>query len=149
MGYGEYQEALRDQCRTLGIDNRVHFVPPVPQEELLSWTMCADVGVIPYPAIDLNHFLCSPNKLFEFIQAQVPIVANDLPFLRDVIVGEGIGMVAPIENYGEFSSAIESCIERSRSMDQSYTDALVSAKVKFSWSSQESILRSIFDELLA
>ena len=148
MGYGDCQESLKNQCKVLGIENRVHFVPPVPQDELLAWTMCADVGVIPYPAIDLNHKFCSPNKLFEFIHAQVPIVANDLPFLRDVIVGEGIGVVAPIQDCQAFASAIESCLERALSLDEIYPAALVSARIKFSWSSQENILRSIFNGLL-
>ena len=148
MGYGNCQELLKNQCKVLGIENRVHFIPPVPQDELLSWTMCADVGVIPYPAIDLNHKFCSPNKLFEFIQAQVPIVANDLPFLRDVIVGEGIGVVAPIHDSEAFAYAIESCLETALSIDEIYPAALVSARIRFSWSSQESILRSIFNGLL-
>jgi glycosyltransferase involved in cell wall biosynthesis len=44
----------------------------------------------------LNHYFSSPNKLFDFIQARLPILANDLPFLRKVIAGRDIGMVAPM-----------------------------------------------------
>ena len=62
--------------------SRIHFLDPVSQDELLSWTAGADIGIVPYPPIDLNSRLCTPNKLFEFIVAEVPILANDLPELR-------------------------------------------------------------------
>lgn len=148
MGYGDHQDLLQAQSKIIGIDHRVHFVPPVSQDELLSWTRCANVGVIPYPAIDLNHKFCSPNKLFEFIQSEVPIVANDLPFLRDVVLGEEIGLVAPIESDREFADAINSLLVSSSESDSELSQALVSAKNKFSWSHQEVILYSVFDELL-
>ena len=48
----------------------------VPQKELLDYTAGADFGIIPYPAIDLNTKYCTPNKMFEFVSAEIPIIAN-------------------------------------------------------------------------
>ena len=53
---------------TLG--SRVFFLlDAVDQRQLLEFTASADIGIIPYPPIDLNSRLCTPNKLFEFIVA--------------------------------------------------------------------------------
>jgi glycosyltransferase involved in cell wall biosynthesis len=105
------------------------------------------VGVIPYPAVDLNHHFCSPNKLFEFIQAGLPIVANDLPFLRDVIVGEAIGAVAPIEQHEEFGKAIDR-IAHAGAADRDALAARISAAApRYDWVSQEAILRSTYEAL--
>ena len=105
MGYGEYQSALGRLAAEVG-GARVHFIPAVPQRDLLAYCASADVGVIPYQAVDLNNYYTSPNKLFDFIQAGLPIVASDLPFLRKVIVGHGLGVVARLDRPEDYARAL-------------------------------------------
>src|SRR5437660_1622702 len=96
MGYGESRASLEGIAAKHDLGDVVRFHEPVPQGELLAYCASASAGIIPYRPVDLNHYYSSPNKLFDFIQAQLPILANDLPFLRKVIVGHDIGMVAPM-----------------------------------------------------
>ena len=144
MSYGDLVDELFAHAHRLGIGHRVHFQPAVPQAELLWWSASADVGVIPYPAVDLNHHFCSPNKLFEFIQAGLPIVANDLPFLRDVIVGEGIGAVAAIEEHGRFGAELDRIAHADPAQRAQLDVRLASAAPRYDWASQESTLRTIY-----
>ena len=53
--------------------------------ELLAFTAGADVGAIPYRAVGLNNYLTSPNKLFEYAVAGVPVVGSRFPELVKVI----------------------------------------------------------------
>jgi glycosyltransferase involved in cell wall biosynthesis len=147
LGYGSIIEDLRRHAVSLDVDQRVHFVDAVPQDELLSWTTSADAGVIPYPAVDLNHHFCSPNKLFEFIQAGLPIVANDLPFLRDVVVGEDIGVVAPIEDASAFGRAIESLLGEDTVLLHQCRRRLVSVAPRYTWAVQSDELVRIYESL--
>ena len=48
-------------------------------------------AVVPYQATCLNNFICTPNKMFEYIAAGLPILANDLPEMRKFIAGYDIG----------------------------------------------------------
>jgi glycosyltransferase involved in cell wall biosynthesis len=105
MGYGEYEASLQAMAEA-GPPGRVYFVPAVPQRELLAYCASADVGVIPYQAVDLNNYYTSPNKLFDFIQAGLPIVASDLPYLRKVIVEDGLGLVARLDSPESYAEAI-------------------------------------------
>jgi len=105
MGYGEYEQALKSMA-SAEPEGRVHFLPAVPQNELLAYCASADVGVIPYQAVDLNNYYTSPNKLFDFIQAALPIVANDLPYLRKVIVGHDLGVVSNLNTPESYAQAI-------------------------------------------
>ena len=145
MGYGDIKDDLAALAERRSVDDRVHIIDAVPQAELLGWTRAADAGVIPYPAVDLNHYWCSPNKLFEFIQSGLPIVANDLPFLRDVVVGEAIGCVAGIEDAAAFASAIDDVLGLGPSaLEIDYEANLCRVAPDFSWASQEPTLRSIY-----
>jgi glycosyltransferase involved in cell wall biosynthesis len=110
MGYGEYEAVLKKLAE--GAEGRVHFIPAVPQRDLLAYCASADVGVIPYQAVDLNNYYTSPNKLFDFIQAALPIVASDLPFLHRVIVGDSLGVVAKLDAPEDYARAINDVLFR-------------------------------------
>jgi glycosyltransferase involved in cell wall biosynthesis len=111
MGYGEYQAEL-EKLAAKEPPGRIYFLPAVPQRNLLAYCASADVGVIPYQAVDLNNYYTSPNKLFDFIQAALPIVASDLPYLRKVIVEDDLGVVAKLDTPDDYARAINSVLGR-------------------------------------
>ena len=47
---------------------RLHVLAAVPPERLLDWVVDADVGVMPIQTSTLNHYLSTPNKLFECLR---------------------------------------------------------------------------------
>lgn len=91
MGYGKIRDELEVIVYSKGLNNRIKFLPAVPQKELLKYTSSADLGVIPYKPVSLNNYYTLPNKLFEYINAGIPIIASDLPELRRIIKGYDIG----------------------------------------------------------
>lgn len=107
IGYGECEAELKAISREQGTDDgRVIFMGRIEPELLASLTCEADLGVIPYRPVDLNHLYCSPNKLFEFAVAGLPFLANDLPFLRDVAQEFGFGIIANLDNPESIAEAI-------------------------------------------
>ncbi len=145
MGYGdEGREAFAQLADELGVSERVHFKDAVPHTELVRWTASADAGIIPYPPIDLNHKLCSPNKLFEFIQAGVPIVANDLPFLRQVVDGEGFGVVMELDSPENFARAIANMFDEPGGPAR-FKPTLIEKAAPYSWQAQEKTLLALYE----
>ncbi len=90
---GAFAEGLRDLGRGAGLDGRLHFHPPVPLTELLSYTTQADVGVSLLEDTCENHRLALPNKLFEYLAADLPVVVSDLPEMRRLVTERGVGWV--------------------------------------------------------
>jgi glycosyltransferase involved in cell wall biosynthesis len=108
MGFGTFGEVLKEKAARLGLlGARVHFLPAVPQGELLQHSASADVGIIPYPHVDLNSYYCTPNKLFEFIQAGLPILANDSPELNRFVKDNDFGYSARMDNPKRMALAID------------------------------------------
>ncbi|MBY0403320.1 MAG: glycosyltransferase, partial [Cyanobacteria bacterium] len=108
MGYGDYIETLQALVTRLELSHRVHFIPSQPQETLLYYSASADVGLIPYPYHqDINTHLVSPNKLYEFIIAGLPILSNELPFVKQLIETHGFGMCFDIQTPQGFANALE------------------------------------------
>jgi len=88
----------RAHAREAGVADRVEFLGQVPPTAVSGWLQRARVGVVPLPEagfIEDNTFT-SPLEVFEFMQAGVPMVASDLPSIREwVRHGEHALLVAP------------------------------------------------------
>lgn len=100
MGWGKLEEELRRVADSLKMKNpdldlRIRFVPKVKQTELPFWTAGATLGAIPYENTGLNHWYCNPNKLWEYPNAGVPIIASPFPELRKIIEDNQIGWLLP------------------------------------------------------
>lgn len=105
VGYGDYVATL-ERMAAAEPEGLIYFMPAVPQDELLVLCASCDVGIIPYQAVDLNNYYSSPNKLFDYIQAELPIVASDFPFLHKVVADDGLGVVANLTTPESYAEAI-------------------------------------------
>jgi len=145
MGYGDYQATLEGMAAA-GPADRVHFIPAVPQRDLLSYCASAEVGVIPYQAVDLNNYYTSPNKLFDFIQAALPIVASDLPFLRKVIAEHDLGVIARLDSPRSYADAISGVLTRPDG-GAALRANLRNAAPQYTWSAQAEKLLEAYGKL--
>jgi glycosyltransferase involved in cell wall biosynthesis len=110
MGWGSLEGELRQLTARLGLERRVRFAAPVPRSALVECAAGADVGVIPYEPVGLNNTYSTPNKLFDFMAAGLPIVASDLPELARFVGSLGIGVTFPRVTPELISAAIESVL---------------------------------------
>jgi glycosyltransferase involved in cell wall biosynthesis len=96
MGWGANEGELKKLAKDMGLlGTRVFFIPPARLEELTAWTSGADLGIIPYLNTCINHYYCTPNKLWEFPVARVPILVPDYPELARVVDQYDIGWKIP------------------------------------------------------
>jgi glycosyltransferase involved in cell wall biosynthesis len=102
MGWGKTEPTLREIAATVNASSMharegdaVRFIPPVPQSELAEWSAGATIGVIPYENVGLNHWFCTPNKLWEYPNAGVPVLVSPFPELRKPVELYGYGWLLP------------------------------------------------------
>lgn len=108
MGYGEYIEELKKLAVESGVGHRVIFVPTKSQAELLYYTASADVGVMPYSGhVNLNTRYSSPNKMYEYIAAGLPLLANQLPYYEEIVARYRNGLVADLNTPERFAQAVQ------------------------------------------
>jgi glycosyltransferase involved in cell wall biosynthesis len=82
------------------------FVDHVPSAEVPGWIGACDVGVIPSPSRDHFAKFSSPMKLFEFMACGVPVVASDLPALRETLVHDRNGWLVPPDSVDDLAAAL-------------------------------------------
>ncbi|HEV7502895.1 MAG TPA: glycosyltransferase, partial [Vicinamibacteria bacterium] len=104
-------EDLKARAAAEGVADRVTFIDPVPMGELLAVTAGADLGVIPYRNVGLNNFYTSPNKLFEYVAAGVPVVASFFPELKKVVEGLSLGRTFDPDDPSSIAAAVNAILE--------------------------------------
>jgi glycosyltransferase involved in cell wall biosynthesis len=83
---GDADNELRARVAAAGLADRVEFCGRVPQRELprlLAPCACA-VHPLP-PGLNVSERFTSPLKVFEYLAVGVPVVAPDLPSLREML----------------------------------------------------------------
>jgi glycosyltransferase involved in cell wall biosynthesis len=147
LGDGQLSNTLQDVIFRRSLTARVHLHPAVPQADLLSITKSADAGIIPYQAICLNNLYCTPNKLFEFITAGLPILASDLPELRRLIVGNDVGQVFDLTESEQIADAISDFFSDGQRLGK-WRSNLKVVREKLSWQHEGERLKGIYKALL-
>lgn len=143
-----YRKKLLRIVKKYSLQNKIVFLKAVPQEELLYYTVSAKAGIIPYGPVDLNTYYCTPNKLFEFIVAQIPILSNDLPELKKLVEGNEIGISTDMSTPEEMARAITEM----QNNDESYArfkKNLISVSKELCWEKESSILLDGYNRLFA
>jgi glycosyltransferase involved in cell wall biosynthesis len=89
--------AYLELARRIGIpQDRLRFADRVPNTEVPYWIRSCDVATIPWTWTEFSAYFTSPLKLFEYMAAGVPILATDLPSIREVLRhGENAWLVPP------------------------------------------------------
>jgi glycosyltransferase involved in cell wall biosynthesis len=77
LGVTWMRPLLEEQARKEGLSDRVRFLDAVPPEELPGFTRAADVGLTPLRVRNAAERHGLANKLFEYLQAGLPIVTTD------------------------------------------------------------------------
>ena len=108
-----FGRGLRRLARRLGVDDRVQWEVAVPHAEIASWLAHAEISVAPLTACERNLDQgCSPLKILESLAAAVPVVASDLPVVRELLGGDDpCGRLVPPDRSDALARALRVLLE--------------------------------------
>jgi glycosyltransferase involved in cell wall biosynthesis len=141
MGYGPLEELVINTARKY---NDIYFYPAVTPDVLLDYTSSADFGILFYENNCLNHDYCSPNKMFEYLMADIPVIASNLYEMKRLVQNNKIGIVAE-ENT---ANGLKEAIIKATTLDKEELRKNIQ-KIKniYNWEEQEKVLLTLYKEL--
>ena len=149
LGYGDLTEHYRARAAEPRYGGRVRLLPAVHPDELVDWTASADVMVMPIQPTTLNHQFTTPQKLFESITAGVPVVASDMPGMRDIIEPIDAGALCEPTDPASIAAALRSILDASPAERAARRERILrAAHDEYSWEVQVRVLSRIYEALL-
>ncbi|MGE3909825.1 MAG: glycosyltransferase family 4 protein [Chloroflexota bacterium] len=98
--------ALAARADERGVRERVQLRGHVPYDRVPEVLSQASVALLPLPDEPVARLFTSPLKLFDYMAAGVPIVASDLPALREVLRHEENALLAAPGDADSFAAAV-------------------------------------------
>ena len=107
----------------------------------------AEMGVLPYQAVGINHTIATPNKLFEYMQARVPIATTRLPMIEEMLEGAGVSGFVDFSDEHATGEGLRRFVDETLpSIDR---QALEAAAVRYSWEREEDALLTAVDAAMS
>lgn len=148
LGFGGIRHELEDLVSEPRFEGRLHLLDAVPPGELLDWVAGADVDVIPLQHSTLNHWLCTPNKLWESLAAGVPVVVSDFPAMRPIVLDDpagALGAVCDPADPASIASAIRTIVASPpQARAELRRRCLEAAHVRWNWEQESATLVELY-----
>lgn len=139
------RDHIASVAREHGVADRVRFVAPVESDAVPTAISDADVSVVYPQPVSLNSIYSLPNKLFQSIQAGLPVVASDAEDVAEVVTSLGIGVVAPARDVAALARAIAEVLESG----DVYREAARRAAPDMTWEHEFARAAELYDAVVA
>ena len=123
---------------------RLHVLPYVDASDLPRYLSSADIAVIPLRETG-NHEVAMPNKLFEAIQAKLPVLTSKRQALSEFVIDKGIGMVFADDDPKGLAQTVERMIATQSHFVERYDEIFLK---ECSWDAQSEKLISFYCQVL-
>ena len=141
-------QRLKSAAAALGIAARVTFTGQVPPSEVPQLLRKADVLALPNPASAISTFYTSPLKLFEYMAAGRPIVASDLPAIREVLRHEVTALLVPPGDPGALAASVQR-LASDPSLGPALARAASAAVLDYSWERRAGRIETLLERVIA
>jgi glycosyltransferase involved in cell wall biosynthesis len=146
IGDGDITEQLKERILKKGLSNKVELKGKIPFEELLDHTSKADLGIALEENIGLNYFYALPNKLFDYIQAGIPVLVSPFPEMQKIVNKYEIGSFYEHKTPELLAEKILEIFKITDRYNKWKENTTVAAK-DLCWENEEKILIQIYSQL--
>ena len=139
-------DRLKRLASSLSLESRVRFRGFVPPPELSAERRTADLFVIPLLDSTTARLFTSPLKLFEAMASGRPVIASDLPSIREILTHEENALLVPPGDARALAAAIERLLRDPALSARLAARALEDAKA-YSWDRRAEAISSLLESL--
>ena len=130
------RSAIRARIQTLGLTEQVEFCGRIPHSEVPAWIHSGRIGIVTLQPID--KFLKNiPTKMFEYWACGLPVIASDLPPIRQFLEDEKNGLFFNPRSPEDLAHAIRRLVESPRECHRMGTNG--QTQVFESWNNDRQI----------
>lgn len=111
VGDGPVKSSLIARARSAGLSN-LTFYDPVPKDEVPALLRSADAGLMILAPVELFSYGVSPNKLFDYLAADLPVLTNVPGLVANIIEDADAGLEVPPGDPAALAAGMRRLAER-------------------------------------
>lgn len=143
VGTGDVEDKLKDLTNELKLNDKVKFTGRIALEDLMQITSTADLGISLEDKAGDNYNFGLPNKLFDYINAEIPVLVASLDEMVKVINKYKVGEIAINDKPEDIAKQMNDILKSKDKLIE-YSDNCKKAKEILCWENQENILLDLY-----
>ena len=141
-----YKNDLIQLVNDYDLNTRVKFINAVKSDEVIAMCSLADAGIAPIENICKSYYYSLPNKVFEYIQAGIPVLCSDFPEMKSIINQYSVGEVFNINDPVSIQQTINNYFKSPDKISIYKSNCLKTSKI-INWKNEEKKLFNLYKRL--
>jgi glycosyltransferase involved in cell wall biosynthesis len=147
VGDGSFRKTLEELSDSLHISSQVRFFGYKPFNELLNILADSDVAIIPHVRTD-NNDASSPNKLYQYMYLDKPIIASDCTSLKRIINETKTGFIYMDDSVNDLALLLEKLHNDRSLLDRLTGNGRRAVLEKYNWNIDSQRLVDAYHQIL-
>ena len=145
-------QQLEDQVKHMvaqkQLEPMIKFEGRVPYDQIVSRLRHASVGIIPFQDVP-DHAIIIPTKLFEYAACGLPVVASDLPPIRQYMTEMNCGLLVEPGNPQAFAEAVIYLLHHPQEARRLGQNGQLAVFNRYNWATEAERLLELYRSLLS
>ena len=146
IGGGDCWDILQKKVTDQDLWKKIALIEKMPKLQLMSYTFNADLGISIDKNTNLNYYYSLPNKIFDYLQAGVPILATHLPEIEKIITAYKTGIFIEDHQPETIANAIEKILSSEQMLLEYKQNTKIAAR-ELNWEKEKQKLISIIKQV--
>jgi len=146
VGSGDVIPKAKQLAEIKKLTEKVIFFDKRPYQEMMQLTSIANIGLTLDKPLSDNYRFSLPNKLFDYIQAGIPILSSQLIELEKIIDKYNIGCFVENVSPEEIARNVNFLIENPNKLNKFKLNCIQAAEIE-NWAHEKLKLKKLIEEI--
>ena len=119
----------------------------IPYKELVQYTYAADLGLSLDKNTNLNYQYSLPNKLFDYLHHETPVLASNLTEIKKVVKEHNVGWILINHNPETMAKQIQEIFVHKDEYSIKKRNTQMASEI-LTWENEELVLKRIYSNLM-
>lgn len=143
IGDGDVLPLLQSMVRKLEIEDRVVFKGKMPYMDMMAHTFRADIGLSLDKGKSTNYQLSLPNKLFDYIHAQTPVLVSPMIEVKNIVETYHVGEVLEEVTVDNLVKHLRVLLQDEKKLANYKQNCIIAAET-LCWENEEKTLQTLY-----
>lgn len=142
IGKGDISASIQELIEQLKLSDKIIMLGEIPYQELKNYTQQATIGLSLEENVGLNYQLALPNKLFDYIHAEIPVLVANLPEMSALVKQYELGEIAQSNDPKALANQLNEMLKNEAQLNSWKTSA-AKAKQELNWEKESEIIKEV------
>lgn len=146
VGDGDVVSQLKENVKKLQLDEKVKFFPKMSYYNMMNYTYHADLGLTLDKPTNINYRFSLPNKLFDYIHTNTPVLSTDLIEVKNIIETYNVGTIIKEFTSENLAKIIHEIKDNKQSLEN-WENNCTKAKEELNWEKECETLKQFYPKI--